>query len=248
MYGPAGGINSTALNMAKWLRVNLNGGTIDGRRIMKKSSVDFLHQPRTIVSASNGVLSFYCQAWLRVVRNGRTYIWHNGDTNISHAMIAMLPEEDLGIVILCNLGGTDVPDSLAFEFFKMYLEEKGETVTFPKLPLMSDSIPIPPESDRPAVAGPARGADAYTGSYSNPIYGVVTVSKRGNGLNMVMGPWKIGMAMAHVTGDTFALSWPGLYKDIGNVYFHVNGTGKAESFHVQVLSADGGGQFDRVGD
>jgi CubicO group peptidase (beta-lactamase class C family) len=47
-------------------------------------------------------------------------VWHNEGTIGYHSMVAFIPEDNLGIVLLSNAGHTSLPEALAFKFFDMY--------------------------------------------------------------------------------------------------------------------------------
>jgi len=39
VYGPAGGINSNIIDMAKWLKFHINHGTLNGKRLIKEETL-----------------------------------------------------------------------------------------------------------------------------------------------------------------------------------------------------------------
>lgn len=114
-YGPAGGINSTVLDMAKWVRFQLAGGTFEGRKILSSQNLAYPHRPQTPMDASDS----YCMGWVKSDFKPYPLIWHNGETTGSKTLIMLVPQVKLGIVILSNLG-TRAPEALGRAFVDLY--------------------------------------------------------------------------------------------------------------------------------
>ncbi len=53
-YGPAGGINSNVLDMAKWLRLQLGEGKFQGKELVSAKNMAFLHSPQTMMGPLGG--------------------------------------------------------------------------------------------------------------------------------------------------------------------------------------------------
>ena len=51
MVGPAGSINSSVNDMAKWLKLHLGGGKFDGRKLVGASTLADLHAPHMLIDA-----------------------------------------------------------------------------------------------------------------------------------------------------------------------------------------------------
>src|SRR5690606_26031836 len=43
--GPAGSVFSSARDMAQWIRLHLNGGVYDGKRLLKRETIEEMHTP-----------------------------------------------------------------------------------------------------------------------------------------------------------------------------------------------------------
>ena len=64
--------------------------------------------------------AFYCQGWLRHLLSPTPLVWHNGGTIGSKAVVAFTPDGDLGLVVLSNLDGTDMPEALMYYLYDLY--------------------------------------------------------------------------------------------------------------------------------
>jgi hypothetical protein len=205
-FGPAGGINSTVKDMAQWLRLHINRGQVDGKRLVSQANMDFLHAPATPVKTdlATGALMQYCQAWV-YARQAAPYtmIWHNGDTTANHAMIAYMPGKKVGLVMLCNLGGVDMIDELARYFCDLYsgLEPKDYCGLY--LAKLGKQDQESDKPSRPESPLPPQPLERYVGAYFNPIYQKVQVRLAGQGLEMVIGPKKVRLEMRHWNQDMF---------------------------------------------
>src|SRR6185436_2884847 len=49
---PAGGLNSNAVDMAKWLLFQLGDGTWEGKRVISAAQMEEMHEPQTIISTT----------------------------------------------------------------------------------------------------------------------------------------------------------------------------------------------------
>jgi len=95
---PAGSINSNVMDMAQWLRLQLGDGEYEGQRLISEAS---LHETWTsqieIAEGTDYGLGWMIQEW-----EGQPVIQHGGNVDGFTAEVAMLPESDLGFVLLTN--------------------------------------------------------------------------------------------------------------------------------------------------
>lgn len=96
---PAGGVYANALDMGKFLLLHLNEGvTAGGTRLVSAENIRETHRPQTRISDT---LS-YGMGWFVEDFRGVDIIWHDGDVFGVKAMIAFIPEADVGLVVLSN--------------------------------------------------------------------------------------------------------------------------------------------------
>jgi len=249
-FAPAGGINSTARDMVQWIRLQVNRGQVDGKRLIKEKTADFLHTPATPVKAklSQGVLMQYCQAWVYQRQQAPyTMIWHNGDTTANHALMAFMPEYKVGIVMLSNLGGVALLDRLADYFCDLYagVEPKdycGEELK--ELLAREKDYGLPP---RPKNAMPPQPLEHYAGTYANPVYKRVTVEARGKELFLVLGPRKTATKLLPWNRDQFLavdIFYP--QEPLSMVNFSTDEKGVVNRFVMSIIAHEAGGLFTRV--
>jgi len=103
--GPSGSINSNVIDMAQWLRLQLNRGEYEGRRLISEENL--LETWTTQIDITENV--GYGMGWMIQEWEGQPVIEHGGNVDGFSAQVAMLPEANLGFVILTNASVSPLP-------------------------------------------------------------------------------------------------------------------------------------------
>ncbi|HEX9930353.1 MAG TPA: serine hydrolase [Pyrinomonadaceae bacterium] len=104
---PAGAINSSARDMANWLKFMLNGGAVNGKRLVSEAAFAELTKPQMKITPNGKVnygLGWFLQEW-----NGMKVVQHGGNIDGFNALVAMVPEKKTGFVILTNVSASPLP-------------------------------------------------------------------------------------------------------------------------------------------
>ncbi|MFE9930482.1 serine hydrolase [Streptomyces sp. NPDC005533] len=246
---PAGGVSSTATDMARWLRLQLAGGTLDGKRIVPADALARTHLPEIVSQPTNavGTTSFYGLGWnVGYDSAGRLRLSHSGGFELgANTNVTMLPLEKLGIVVLTNGAPVGLPDALALDFFDFAEHGKVSTDWLPlTASAYAQALEAPGRSSTdyahpPTAAKPARDSAAYTGTYDNPYYGKATVTADDNGaLTLALGPKPLRFPLTHYDGDTFSFVTAGENAVGRTGVFFADGT-----LRVEYLDAEHMGTF-----
>ncbi|MBK7932908.1 MAG: beta-lactamase family protein [Acidobacteria bacterium] len=125
---PAGSINSSARDMAEWIRFVMNGGTVNGKRLVSEAGFAEWIKPQMKMSpAMDYGLGWFLQKW-----NGHTVVQHGGNIDGFNSLVAMIPEKKIGFVMLTNVSGSSLGNDIMPTIFSNILDgPKDET----KLPL-----------------------------------------------------------------------------------------------------------------
>ncbi len=107
---PAGSINSSANDMARWLRFILNGGVLDGKRIVSENGFKEWLKPQMKISPTGN--NSYALGWFLQEWNGKKVVHHGGSIDGFNSMVAMIPEENLGFVMLTNVSASSLGNEL----------------------------------------------------------------------------------------------------------------------------------------
>ena len=136
---PAGAINSSARDMAQWLRFMLNGGTINGRRLVSEKNFDELLRKQINVGGSIDYgLGWFLRQW-----NGHKVVEHAGNIDGFNAQVAFMPDQKLGFVLLTNVTASPLGTFAMTTVWKNFVGE----------PTKDASGPIAAASDPKAEVG-----------------------------------------------------------------------------------------------
>ena len=247
---PAGGASSTVLDMASWLRMQLNNGTFDGERVVAKGPLQEARsmQIRTApASADASTISGYGLGIDTLVDStGRVRWQHSGAfTAGASTTILMIPSLDVGIVVLTNGWPIGLPESIAASFADII--ETG-AVTQDWLAVIGKEFAAftTPNNTvngkkKPADPKPAAKLSAYTGTYRNDYVGRAKVVKEGGRLVLQLGPkLKTELPLGHWTGNTFYYTAIDLPKGFTTGATFTVKSGKATSLTLEEVGPDVG--------
>ena len=97
--GPAGAINSNVLDMAQWVRFQLGLGAYDGDRLLSEPQ----HREAWTGQVEIGGGIRYGLGWFLREWQGQPVIEHGGNVDGFASQVALLPESNLGFVLLTNV-------------------------------------------------------------------------------------------------------------------------------------------------
>jgi CubicO group peptidase (beta-lactamase class C family) len=256
---PAGGASSTIRDLARWLRLQLDGGKFGGRQIVAAEALAETHRPQIVRAPPADPridhAGFYGLGWnIDYDADGRVHWSHSGAFDLGAATsVALLPAQRLGIVILTNAQPIGVPEAISRSFFDVVLTgkvEKDWLALYRQLmaTLLAPAYGIAVDHARaPAQPSPALPAAAYAGSYRNDLYGPIAITGTETGLVVKLGPQQRAFAMQHFDRDVFT------YQPTGEnaagasaVSFLVGPDQKAGAVTLENLDIDGQGTFLRI--
>jgi len=231
---PAGGVSSTISDMARYARLQVNGGSIDGKEIINRTALEETHRPQNIMKSSNTTFTAYGLGWENTIENGRNRIEHGGDlTSGVSTYITMYPEEKMAIVVLTNgfPGGHILKRAVTRGWEDLYftgavqkdwygLIEAGVNAALQA----QSSVISPGEALPPAPAGaqPARPLASYTGWYWQDYYGTIRIKANGTGLLAYPGLLTEPYSLVPYEKDAFREAQTGTRVDF---FFGGTGTG-----------------------
>jgi CubicO group peptidase (beta-lactamase class C family) len=212
---PDGGVSSTIEDMARYARLQVNEGSIDGKQVIAAAALRETHTPQNIIRSSpNGVMA-NALGWESVIGYGHTRFEHGGDldTGVS-TYITIYPEEKMGIVVLTNgfPGGYVLKKAVTNGWDDLYFtgtvqkDWYGETETElneamkPGASALNPYDHLAPEQADPR---PARPNAAYSGSYAQDYYGTIRVDTNATGLLVYPGHSTCPFFLVPHDGDTF---------------------------------------------
>jgi CubicO group peptidase (beta-lactamase class C family) len=190
--GPAGSINSSVAEMARWVMLQLGGGEVEGRRLV--SAPGLAEQQRAQMVMGNEpsdpevVGESYAMGWVVDTYRGHPRVWHNGGIDGFTAWVSLLPKDGLGIVMLVNKDGTPLPEVVVRETFDRLLElpaidwSARFKTRRDAAAASAEKARSRSEGERKAGTRPAHALAEYAADYEHPAYGIVSVTAEAKGL------------------------------------------------------------------
>jgi len=99
---PAGAINASPREMANYVRMYLNRGSLDGTKLLEPSSIDRMETPATTPAARMGMTSGYGLCNYASFSNGFLSHGHDGAVSGALAHLSYLRDQGLGCVVMIN--------------------------------------------------------------------------------------------------------------------------------------------------
>jgi len=118
--GPAGALNSNVVDMAQWLRFQLGRGEYEGRRLISEETLRETWMTQIDITENVG----YGMGWMIQKWEGQSVIEHGGNIDGFSAQVAMLPESNLGFVLLTNASVSPLPPQIINIVWDTLLKEE----------------------------------------------------------------------------------------------------------------------------
>jgi CubicO group peptidase (beta-lactamase class C family) len=217
----AGGIISSASDMARWMKLRLNHGELEGLRLFSEESsweMWTIHTPMGISpeahrSEPSTHFRGYGLGWSLNDYQGLLVASHGGGYDGMFSRVVLVPEEKLGIAVLTN-SMTSVGTAIANTLLDAYLGAPERDWSGPMLRSWQSARDRFEErqdrflAERAPDSRPSLPLDAYTGRYGGDMYGDGTVSLENGGLVLRLLPNPDLVAdLTHLHDDTFLIEW-----------------------------------------
>jgi len=213
---PAGSVYSNVLEMSNWIRLNMNNGMFEGKKILSEAVVNEMQTPQMHASYS-GVdevtnFSLYGLGWRLSDYRGYKMVSHGGGIDGFITWTGFISEIDLGWVVVNN-GGMRASYSVGREIIDAFLGKADDIdwsgkdkKSYDKAIAVQDSIRNDVDSRRISNTRPRLINSGYKGEYDHEFYGKMTVSTSGNNLILSRGDALKG-TLSHWHYDTFRVRW-----------------------------------------
>jgi CubicO group peptidase (beta-lactamase class C family) len=253
---PAGGVSSTARDLAQWMRLQLGGGKLNGQQLIAAAALAETHRPQIVSSRpanpATDRAGFYGLGWnVTYDAQGRVRLSHSGGFDLGAATaVSLLPSEGLGIVVLTNAAPVGVPEAISASFFDLVLQGKAEKDWLGFLQPIFKELSKPAYGTAvdyhkpPARRSPPLPLATYVGAYDNAYFGAIEVLEKEGGLRLRMGPKPMAFPLRHWDRDVF------LYQPVGEmagglsgVMFTVGPDRRGTGVVIENLDVHGQGKF-----
>jgi CubicO group peptidase (beta-lactamase class C family) len=259
---PAGGINSNAEDMAKWMNTLLAHGTLaDGSRLFSEDTyrqittlvtpIPFDDPPPELAPQRSNFRGYALGLGVSDYR-GRKLLAHTGGLPGYVSRVMMAPDINLGVAVLTNQESGAAFDAIAFHVVDHYLgappmdwlEAYRKLVA--RLEAGVDDTDKKTAAARDASSKPSLPLQAYAGTYRDAWYGDVVIEPQGSGLviRFTKTP-DLNGTLEHWQHDTFVARWKDreLRAD-AFVTFALNPDGSIDQARLQAVSPSTDFSFD----
>ena len=254
---PTGGVSSSVNDVAKWLRLQLGNGKLNGKQLVDEKALAETHHPqmRTGFNPFTDLPTFYGLGWnVGYDQEGRLRLNHSGAFDLGAATyVNLVPAERLGIVVLTNGYPIGLAEGLGTIFVDVALYGRSTQDWFTLYkqvysnPAATGTVLGFDYSKPPAAPGPALKNSVYVGKYANDFFGEISIIEKDDGLAIVEGPQSKIFPMKHYQRDTFTYQTAGENAvGVSGITFTIGPDGKATQLLVENLNAHGEGTFKRV--
>jgi CubicO group peptidase (beta-lactamase class C family) len=221
---PAGGIASSAEDMAKWLIVQLDSGRVAGdERLFSPRTTRQLwgmvtpipigEPPRELASIQPNFSGYALGFGVRDYR-GRKLVSHSGSLPGYVSGVAMIPESKLGVAVLTNQESQYAFAAITYRILDYYLGAPATdwAAAYETIRARRDSTVAAAEERtvmaRDTVSHPSLPLSRYAGTYRDEWYGDVTIAPEKDGLVLRFShtPLLVG-DLEHWQYDTFVVRW-----------------------------------------
>jgi CubicO group peptidase (beta-lactamase class C family) len=221
---PAGGINSSAEDMAKWLRLQLAGGRLpDGSRLFSAATarelttivtpIPIADPPPELAPLKSNFRGYALGFDIRDYR-GHKVVTHTGGLPGYVSRVAMVPDANVGVAVLTNQESTQAFDAIALWILDHYLDAPPfdwiEGFTKLNARMKVDEERRASRNATPAASSsqPSLPPAKYAGTYRDGWYGDVVITESGGRLSMQFShtPLLVG-DLQHWQHDTFVVRW-----------------------------------------
>jgi CubicO group peptidase (beta-lactamase class C family) len=243
VFGPAGGVSSTARDLASWMQMLLAEGDFGGQRVLTAETVHEMFEPAMVapvsftetppIDADAGYA--FTLGWDTYHYQGHKIVEKGGALSGIRTVITLVPDQNLGVAVLANLNLTFLPEAVRAQVLEAYLGSSGRDLQaeikeqHDVLLSMLFAPPVP-------TAGPGeatRPLEAYAGTFENDLYGRFTVAQEDEGLAVKAGPACYQAGLDHDSYDTFLLTFPGATTLPEQLTFTLDASGQAASFRTE---------------
>jgi Domain of unknown function (DUF3471)/Beta-lactamase len=257
---PAGAIYASAVDMSRWMSVLIGGGAAPGgKRVFSKEALAEMWKPVVVVPGGGGlpipelkpIIDTYALGWFVRDYRGKKIVTHSGGVLGGVAIMAIIPEKNVGISIAINSEDSIARLAVFYRLLDHYLgfepadwPAKLETARNTLVAGGLEELKKQPEKMRPNSNFTLPIGD-YAGVYRDPWYGTMTISAKAKGLwiNFDRTPGMEG-TLEPVADDTFRTRWTDRSIEDAYVKFIFDGKGRVSKVTMWAVSPLADFSFD----
>lgn len=258
---PAGAINSSVNEMTKWLFLQLARGKFPDRaaRLFSEKQSAEMWSAQTILgtdvppqmAALKPNFAAYGLGWGLRDYHGRKLVSHSGGVAGTVTRVMLVPDENLGVVILTNAEEGGAFESVLFHILDHYFSVTGNDWITAFKAVQDADLKEAEEftrkrgADRATDSKPGLPLERYAGTYKDAWYGTATMRFEGGKLVFALDhtPKAVG-DVEHWQFETFKVHWRDQVMEDAFLTFTLTPSGAIDHFTVQAVSPLADFSFD----
>jgi CubicO group peptidase (beta-lactamase class C family) len=205
--GPAGSINSSATEMANWVRTWINGGKFGGKDVLPAAYVPEAMSSQMVIGAGlptpetpDVLMSNYGFGWFLAAYRGHYRVEHGGNIDGFSASTCFFPSDSIGIVVLTNQNSSALPSLvrnivadrlLGLPAFDWSADRKKTMAKAKEAAKLKGVIVRKPN------AKASHPLADLAGVYTHPGYGTVEIVQKGDSLFLPAASVKLWLQHLH---------------------------------------------------
>ncbi|MFP7335232.1 serine hydrolase [Shouchella clausii] len=215
--GPAGSINTTINELAKWIVFNLSGGKAEDHPLIDSAIFQELFKP--IIPYQILPFDFpervrvgYALGWTVDSFRGHKVVDHGGNVNGGSALISFMPDENIGITILTNANSNLFGTALSMEVYDGHLRCQGQNNWFSLYQDGMNALVTTMKGQLHAIYDTkidnkpcSHALEEYRGTYTHSGYGDIYITVQGDALHMDYHGHSMDVKHLHYDIFTFEL-------------------------------------------
>lgn len=215
----AGAAWSTAEDVAKWVRFLLDSGRVNGKRLVSETNFRELFKPQAMVPAAEFYPTIaltkphwmtYGLGWFQQDYRGKFVAMHTGSIDGRTAIVALVPEDRLGVYIFGNTDHAEFRHALMWRVIDRYTgaaprDWSAELLTlYGDRKTAADKARAAREAKRVVGTKPSLPIESYAGTYEHGVYGTMRIVLDAGALVAHFGPLPTNAGrLEHWNFDTF---------------------------------------------
>jgi CubicO group peptidase (beta-lactamase class C family) len=251
----AAALNSSVNDLSKWVRLQLGKGKFEGKQIFSEAQAWGMHQPHLAQQISENAFrgnptrhfSGVASGWFVYDYHGRKIINHSGGLDGMLSYTHLIPEENVGFVVLTNseyapftVMSSKIRDVFVNAPKRDWSAEAMEQVKRNKTAAEEEIKKA--DAARVANTKPTLALNSYAGTYSDDLYGAISIAEENGRLVMRFSRSPNFVAdLDHWHYDTFQIKWrPSVAYNFprGFVTFTIDKEGRTDELKIDQPNND----------
>lgn len=251
---PAGALISSVNDWAKWMMVQMGNGSFNNQELWSQDRTYDMWEMNTPEVVSPGArqlwptrnFSGYGLGWELETLFGKKVVSHGGGYDGMISRTLMVPEENMGIVVLTN-SINSVAYATTYKWLDLYFNAEKETdwselfLSFKegREERQEEALKLANET-RDKDSSPSLSLEKYAGTYLDEMYGELSVRVIGDQLAFQFVPTPIFRGtLRHWEHDIFQLNWgTDMMLPSGFARFIMATSGEIEELLIEVDNPD----------